>query len=152
MTPLIVGVDPGQTTGIALFDPDWATWDFIQCSPGSVLWIVEEGITRGARLIAIERFVVGPRSARSASAKAGQLTRDLIGALSALGEATPSNLQVKLRPAAEVKPWATDKRLLAAGTPALIGMRHAADAARHALFAAVKDCGIPDPLSNRGTR
>ena len=28
-------------------------------------------------------------------------------------------------------------------------LRHARDAARHALFAAVADCGIPDPLSRK---
>lgn len=152
MTPLIVGVDPGQTTGIALFDPDALTWDFIQCSPGAVLWIVESAIERGARLIAVERFVVGPRASRSSSSKAGQITRDLIGALAALGEAGPSDLQIKLRPAAEVKPWATDKRLIAVGMTVSHKMRDAADAARQALFAAVKDCGVPDPLSNRTPR
>jgi hypothetical protein len=47
-----------------------------------------------------------------------------------------------------VKPWATDERLEAAGLLDLTkGMRHARDAARHALFTAVKDGGVPDPLS-----
>lgn len=152
VTSLIIGVDPGQTTGIALYDPDEPSWDFTQCSPGAVLTIVQAYIDRGARLVAVERFVVGPRAARSSSSQAGQITRDLVGALAALEGAGPSGLQIKLRPAAEVKPWAVDKRLLASGTPALSGWRHAADAARQALYAAVKDAGIPDPLSpsNRG--
>jgi hypothetical protein len=49
-----------------------------------------------------------------------------------------------------VKPWATDTRLAAAGLmEPTTGMRHARDAARHALFAAVKTYGLPDPLSAR---
>jgi hypothetical protein len=47
-----------------------------------------------------------------------------------------------------VKPWATDERLAAAGLlDPTKGMRHARDAARHALFCAVRDFGLPDPLS-----
>jgi hypothetical protein len=49
-----------------------------------------------------------------------------------------------------VKPWAVDKRLHAAGLLDMTaGMRHARDAARHALFCAVKDYGLPDPLSSK---
>jgi hypothetical protein len=54
------------------------------------------------------------------------------------------------RSAADVKPWATDTRLQAAGLLDLTkGMRHARDAARHALFCAVCDFGLTDPLSRK---
>jgi hypothetical protein len=51
------------------------------------------------------------------------------------------------RCAADVKPWATDKRLEAAG---MLGhtsdMKHANDAARHALYTAKHDARMEDPL------
>ena len=56
-----------------------------------------------------------------------------------------------IRPAATVKPWATDERLKKAGLLAVChGMPHAADAMRHLLYRAVRDAGVPDPLSRRG--
>jgi hypothetical protein len=52
-----------------------------------------------------------------------------------------------------VKPWATDKRLTAAGLLAMTAkMADARDACRHALYTAVHDAGIPDPLSAAGRR
>jgi hypothetical protein len=84
------------------------------------------------------------------------VTRDLIGTLQEVWEEHDSTAEGRRgarwfqRPAAHVKPWATDERLEAAGLlEATKGMRHARDAARHALFAACKDGGIPDPLSKR---
>jgi hypothetical protein len=54
------------------------------------------------------------------------------------------------RTAALVKPWATDKRLVAAGLLDITrGLPHARDGARHALFSAHHDSGAPDPLSSR---
>lgn len=144
----VIGVDPGRTTGIAIYDPAAPTWDLIQCTPDAVLWIIEHAIDDlGARRIAVERFVVGPRAGRSADAKAGEITRDLIGALGTFQETY--GVAVFLRSASEVKPWATNKRLAAAGVNTCSTMRHAADAARQALFAAVRDCGVVDPLSSK---
>lgn len=55
------------------------------------------------------------------------------------------------RPAATVKVWATDRRLQKAGLFDLTAkMADARDAARHAIFCAVHDCGWPDPLSKDG--
>jgi hypothetical protein len=98
--------------------------------------------------VAVERFVVGRRAARSSTPGAGAITRGMVGVIEAW--ATDYRCKVNARAAADVKPWAVDKRLHAAGLLDLTaGMRHARDAARHALFCAVKDFGLPDPLSSR---
>lgn len=145
----VIGVDPGQTTGICLLDLELHEVDHLQLTPRAVLPVVRALTKRSAPvLVAVERYVVGTRSSRSSSPKAGQITRDLVGQL--LGLADHEGLLVVARSAAEVKPWATDERLERAGL-LVKGMRHANDAARHALFAAVKDCGAPDPLSSRST-
>ena len=158
MTPLrtlIVGADPGRTTGIAVlsvFDRELTNHSLIQCTPDVPRWLVGhlfEHAQPGSRLVlAVERFVVRSRAGRSSDAAAGEITRDLIGALCAIGEL--HGAAVYLRSAAEVKPWASDTRLAAVGMNISSSMRHAGDAARHALFAAVRDCGLPDPLSKKG--
>ena len=54
---------------------------------------------------------------------------------------------VKVRKAADIKPWATNKRLEAAGLLGQItSMRHANDAGRHALYTASHDLYMEDPL------
>jgi hypothetical protein len=148
----VIGVDPGRTTGIAALsfaDGRLVDHGLLQCTPdlvqGIVDYLLDRVVLDGRRILAVERFVVRARAGRSADAAAGEITRDLIGALGMFQEIY--SVEVFLRTAAEVKPWATDKRLAAAGVTGLTGMRHAADAARHALFAAVKDGGITDPLS-----
>ena len=152
-----VGIDPGPVPGIVLIDlPVAATprLEVIQCSRGVapvVLRALVESLNPTATppLIQIERFVVGRRAGRSGTAKAGEQTRDLIGQLIASVPGLPAE-SWRARAAGEVKPWATDERLEAAGLlEATKGMRHARDAARHALFVAVKDGGVPDPLSRK---
>lgn len=143
----VIGIDPGLTTGVVRIDLDsHRPSEFAQVSPGLVLPLVEALIGAQADddvLLAVEAFVVGPRAGRSSTPRGGQVARELIGAL--------LNVPARFvsRTAADVKPWATDKRLHAAGLYAP-DQRHARDAARHALFAAVRDCGLPDPLSNKG--
>ncbi|HEU4567679.1 MAG TPA: hypothetical protein VFR99_06550, partial [Marmoricola sp.] len=113
-------------------------------------------------LVQVERFVVGRRSGRSSTAAAGEVTRSMIGVLREVWEGFDSTSTGRLggrwfeRSAANVKPWATDQRLQACVLPGgtslwlqTAGMRHARDAARHALFAAVHDGGLPDPLSSK---
>lgn len=153
---LILGVDPGTTTGlVALGARDGRITDAqaLQCSAGWARWLVRSMLDNepGARrVVAVERFVVGPRAARSSTPGAGALTRDLIGAL--LQTADQVGALFLTRPAADVKPWATDRRLDAAGLLApCTGMGHARDAARMALYSAVRDCGLPDPLIRHHT-
>ena len=140
----VLGVDPGPTPGIVLLTAAHGRLEareVVQCSAG-VLHLVLAALDPYHAVIGVERFVVGRRASRSASAHAGAETRDQVGALEVLYP------QARFRTAAQVKPWATDERLDAAGLlEATKGLRHARDAARHALFAAVHDGVIPDPLS-----
>lgn len=154
----VIGVDPGPTTGIvALRTGDNLTLvkSVLQCDHWSVLPILEMLIQSNQGFpvtLAVERFVVNLRASRSAHAEAGRITRELVGAITARA-AQPVTKTVRLvtRSAAHVKPWATDVRLDAAGLFAPTkGMPHARDAARHALFAAVADCGMRDPLNTKG--
>lgn len=148
----VIGADPGGTTGLVRFDLDGFRKPVLTqvCDPLMVLPVVTDLL--GAQdpaevLLAVEQFVVGMRAARSSTPKGGQTARELIGALA--GWAIDGRgIRVVIRKAAEVKPWATDRRLTAAGLY-LRGAPHARDAARHALYAAVRDCGLPDPLSSR---
>jgi hypothetical protein len=160
MSWLVIGVDPGPTPGIvALHDTATsarrAAASVFQCDYnsavlviGSLLSIVDTREPGGLLpILAVEQFVVGPRASRSRTPSAGAATRDLIGALR---REFADAAQLQQRPAAGVKPWATDTRLAAAGLlDTTRGMPHARDAARHALYAAVRNQLIPDPLSAR---
>ena len=153
-TLTVIGVDPGRTTGIAALHFSDATvglisgTNLVQCNPESVSLIVDTLIGSGwpTRVVAVERFVVGPRAGRSQDAKAGEITRRLISDMHSYQGC--GGVRVHARSAAEVKPWAVDARLAAIGIR-MAGMPHAKDAARHALFCAVRDYGVPDPLSKR---
>lgn len=146
MIRTVIGVDPGLTTGVARLDLDaWRVPSLAQVTPELVLDVVE--MLLGAQdpadvLLAVEAFVVGPRAARSSTPAGGRTARELIAALHALP------VRAIGRTAAAVKPWATDRRLEKAGL-LVKGMPHAADAGRHALYAAVNDGGLPDPLSRK---
>lgn len=165
MSTLVVGIDPGLTTGLFAIkypgDCDLPAGHAVECRSNGpiaaqihgsegVVPFVETLLARNAaeRLIAIEQFVVGARAARSSSAHAGRVTRALVTEVSRL--ANDLCVDVFTRSAAMVKPWATDKRLDAAGLlQHCTGMGHARDAARHALYAAVH-CGLlADPLSRK---
>lgn len=112
-------------------------------------------------LFAVEKFVVGPRAGRAGTPQASEVARKVIGQIHAL--AYDLNATIVERTASQVKLWATDARLRRAvganhvmsdefdPMPSLYDatakLRHARDAARHALFAAVQDVRWPDPLS-----
>lgn len=154
---LVVGVDPGPIPGVAVLgvDRDKAsvTQLILQCEPDTVLTLVGNALTSSRRwelrVLAVERFVVGSRAAHLATPKAAAITRDMVGAVAAVGLGVPGVLVVQ-RSASEVMRWASNKRLHAADlfTPTR-GKPHARAAARHALYAAVRDCNLPDPLSTR---
>jgi hypothetical protein len=141
-----IGIDPGPTPGIVALDARGDLVAVVQCTHEVMLPIVRDvlDVRGGLALIAVERFVARGRASADQA-----LTRDQVGSVMALFPG-----RVVQRSASEVKPWATDRRLQAAVLPGdtslflrTAGMRHARDAARHALFAAVKDGGLPDPLS-----
>jgi hypothetical protein len=150
----VVGIDPGPVPGVVVLQVNNRALihvEVVQCSASlapEILRTLLEGLGAGVvpTWLQLERFVVGRRSSRSSTAAAGQTTRDLVGQLEQVA-ATEGAFSIQ-RSAAQVKPWATDQRLERAGLlDATKGMRHAKDAARHALYRAVHDGGLTDPLS-----
>ncbi|MDM4722775.1 hypothetical protein QTQ03_25415 [Micromonospora sp. WMMA1363] len=159
----VIGIDPGPITGIALLITQGPAVgsanaptrllgaEALQVTHGLVPYVLDSLLTvvvPQATVVAVERFVVGPRAARSAHGGSGEVTRELVGVIAHWAKRN----QVTCRgwSAAEVKPWATDGRLDAAGLlEATKGMRHARDGARHALYCAVRDFGLADPLSRK---
>lgn len=153
----VIGIDPGPVTGIVRLrlnrnglPTTLLGAEALQVTEGLVA-VTLDALNRDASddpAVAIERFVVGPRSARSNRGKDGEITRELVAL--ARDWATRHSLSYHERRAADVKPWATDDRLATAGLlEATKGMRHARDAGRHALFCAVRCYGLTDPLSRR---
>ena len=148
----VLGIDPGPVPGIVLLsyaEHRLVKAEAVQCSASLAPAIIAELLTLNNTdtLVQTEQFVIGRRAARSSTASAGAETREVIGEIRARWPFTV------LRTAGQVKPWATDLRLEAAGLlEATKGMRHAKDAARHALFCAVHDAGVPDPLSRKAER
>jgi hypothetical protein len=153
---LVIGVDPGGTTGLAAveYTPErgyrLVTHLGVPFTPPEVVghiatWQVtlEPLAHTDVWWIAAERFVVSRRAGRSSVAAAGERARAILGALEA---AFPS--RVKLRNAGTMKPWnAGDRRLEAAGLVPTQGRPHTRDAAGHALYFHVVNLGNPDPLS-----
>ena len=158
----VLGIDPGSTVGI--FDARWVVID----NGGGLPWVQlhraqaaqavdafeldDEVMPRlcsvaqpgEVRILAVERFVIARGSMRGGAH--ARRTSERAGSIAAAGER--HGWTVVQRNAAQVKAWATDGRLDKAGLLDLCrGMRHARDAARHTLFAAVHDGGVPDPLS-----
>jgi hypothetical protein len=167
-----IGVDPGPIPGLVLLDydrdPDLVMArrptrvSVLQHAGGDLPWLLRKLLCDWRRgkpaltIVQTERFVVSGRSGRSSSAKAGEETRDLVGRLEQVTltyAEDPTDGGAALfvtRPAASVKPWADNVRLHRVGLlEATNGMVHARDAARHALFTACRDGGVPDPLSKR---
>lgn len=148
---LVIGVDPGGTTGLAAVEHTEEHGYRLLAHLG-VPYTASEvvrhvGVLAGETLlgpwwIAAERFVVSRRAGRSSTAAAGQRARDILGALEA---AFPG--RVKLRNAGVAKYWAVDRRVEAAGLMPTQGRPHTTDAVRHALMFHVANLGNPDPLS-----
>ena len=145
----IIGIDPGPLVGVALLklpatgEREWYG-EIAQITPNG-LWALLAGWIEAyeVRAVATERFVIGHRSSRVNDPGASQAARDVIGGLKL---AIPPEVHRIARSAAEVKPWATDSRLRAAGLLVQTkGMTHARDATRHALFSACADFGARVP-------
>jgi hypothetical protein len=147
-------MDPGPTPGIVRLtysdDRDLLMVDVVQCSAHTALDLLEVllRVPAGTEVyFQGEKFVVGKGSYRTGSP--GARTRDMVG--SAVTMVQSGRLcVVTLRSASQAKQWATDKRLDAAGLLGEVkGMQHAKDAARHALYTAVAEGKVPDPLSRK---
>lgn len=155
-----LGLDPGATTGLALINYNHVDGYAPLSNHGCLAEerdhvraiMLARGLLGMADILAAERFVVGRRAARSRSAQAGAAARDILGAVQQAARDADVPVRVKLRSASEVKAWATDKRLKAAGlydlTARTISHHDARDASRHALMSLVFDLGCPDPLSS----
>lgn len=149
-----IGIDPGPIPGLVelrYLDRKLVHVGVLQVSanlaaPTFVMLLAELSPTSWKTVVQVEKFIVTGRTAKLANAAASATTRDMVGALMREGE--HFGIPVVQRTANQAKAWATDARLDAAGLlDATKGMRHAKDAARHALFAASHDVALPDPLS-----
>jgi hypothetical protein len=162
MTSIYLGVDPGPVPGIVVLQVDGGAVaaHALQCTAGIAAAVVDHLLADSveamaefggpARVtLAAEKFVIGKASMRSAGA--GAVTRDLVGQLQRV--AALHGVRYVERTASQVKPWATDDRLAHARLlEPTKAMRHSRDAARHALFAAVHDGALTDPLSRKAHR
>lgn len=141
----VLAADPGVTCGFCLLAPGAPPLAYSCChhaAYGLAVFLIESGGGPARTVAAGEEF----REGRGAGARrpGAAVTRQVIADLDDL-------LGWHWRPAATVKPWATDKRLIAAGLYDLTAkMTDGRDAARHAVFCAVHDAGWPDPLSKDG--
>lgn len=155
MTSLVlaIGNDPGPKAGLAgllYSDGRRIGLKIAQVSPSlltDVLGVlIDWGVEVKAEVyVGVERFV---HSNKGGGGAAGKLTREQVGAV--LEYCASRRVYCSERSAVTVKAWATDKRLEKVQLlPATTGMPHARDAARHALFTAVHDGAVPDPLSRR---
>lgn len=151
---LVIGVDPGGTTGLAAVEYTPERGYRLRAHLGVPLSAAELGVQLGYWIesfaslegpwwIAAERFVVNRRAGRSGTAAAGERARAILGALEA---AFPG--RVKLRNASVMKAWATDARIRRAGLWPTQGRPHTRDAVGHALYFQVTSLGNPDPLGN----
>lgn len=151
----VIGFDAGPRPGLLRLtytDQVLISADVIQCSASVAidalrLLIGPLGTTALETYVQVELFVVGNKSGRSGAA--GALTRDQVGRVIEVTQGTP-NVYLARQPAVTVKAWASEKRLYAAGLiVATKGMIHARDGAKHALYCASHNAGIPDPLSRK---
>jgi hypothetical protein len=151
----IIGVDPGLTCGIGVLDfdsgaPSAFTAGVLQCDSGMALAVIAGLIedAPGHVGVACERYVAG----RNREGGTASLTRSLVEAVARLA-AERADVGWS-RAAHEVKAWATDDRMATAGLLELAkGMsNHGLDGLRHAMYAAVKNGGLRDPLARKGSR
>ena len=150
----VIGCDPGPTTGISILDyyqGQLSVWTVLQVDGDSAQGVLEAILTRrqaalgdavAKRYAQVEPFVTG-QSAGTRGPKADYTRQEafkLVELLQLWGYA------VKLRKAGDIKTWASDKRLRTAGVLRPPENRHGNDASRHALYTAVHDAYLPDPL------
>jgi hypothetical protein len=146
---IIIGIDPGTTTGVYRLETCHPLLGYgAQLPPLDVAkWVATQvqGVPRREIIIAMERFVIGPRAARS-NYRQGQV--DALQVIGAIRENFAGVVVLREMLAGIAKTWATDRRLRASGLlDGLAGQRHARDALRHALYAAVSGGHARDPLS-----
>jgi predicted NBD/HSP70 family sugar kinase len=151
---LVIGIDPGGTTGlVAVTYTEWDGYRLVAhlaapLEPGEIGYVLDRWVRQfaspaGPWWIAAERFVVNRRAGRSSSAAASARARNILGALEA-----EFPKRVRLRNAGAAKAWATNTRLIRAGIYPALGRPHTTDAARHALMMLVQVFANPDPIGS----
>jgi hypothetical protein len=159
----VIGIDPGHTAGLVL-----AGWErsakkvshvhAYQCDGGSLLGLARMIVSDFPVRItaaAIEAFDDRPGRRKLANANPRQIRAQVTALTLLLQE---HGIPAYVRQVSDVKSWIEvekdngEARLAAAGIWDLVSpaaMIHARSASWHAVFCAVKQCGIPDPLSRK---
>lgn len=148
-----LGIDIGPHTAFFAAWWDRESWGLryalaFECSalmaPVMLRVLMEVPAVPLIRLAGTEAFVARGKSVKLQGVRAAAMhaqTHELHAVLGHCG------IPAIARPAGTVKPWATDRRLEAAGLLKLAGSSpHIRDAGRHLLFSACQ-AGLPDPLS-----
>jgi len=157
----IIGVDPGPQPGVFAdrYSPPQKDGSkirttmpiYFECNPDALLLFIQAILPSDVRLVIItyELYVVGNRSAKVSTPGDNATTMRMCGQIQGLAGHDP-RIAIKRHTAAQVMPWASVDRLERAGIAKLVAkLTHARSAAKHCLFTAVHDAGVPDPLSKR---
>jgi hypothetical protein len=156
-----IGCDPGPATGLCFLDYEQGQLvgrTLLQSEGATAAYVLRDlleirytgfpgGRQVGRRTGSVEKFLTG--ASAGSRGKNADVTRQLVMELAEVLQGY--GYRVTIRTAADVKPWGSDKRLVAAGiAPSLKGMHgdmgHAYDAARHALYGAHEAGITADPL------
>ena len=132
---LILGVDPGPTPGVVALLCSGGQLDKVATftTPEDALSFAEGLPVRP--WVAVERFIVGRGTARKT--RAGSM--ETITQAETVREAvTARGWPLQFLPAGSVKPIVTDARLRRFGVWDTLSTRHQRDAARHAVYMALK--------------
>lgn len=158
-----IGLDPGLTTGMAFLDYENGKLvgkTILQCDGGSAPYVLKGLLTAyytefpggahtGKRIASVEKFVTGQSA--GTRGKPADVTRQLVMELAEVCEMF--GYLVKIRSAADVKPWASDKRIakaLGMKEEQLTGsLRHGWDGIRHCIYGAWEAGVVQDPLLRR---
>lgn len=130
----VLGVDPGGTTGLAVVDTDRRKIHLSESDPRATVAKLYESVCRSPDfdLIAVERFIITPRTAK--------ITRqpdamEIIGAIKAFAQVARRPTPVIMQDPGSAKTAWDNERLKVHGIYGPPSMGHARDAMRHALFA-----------------
>ena len=148
--PLLVAIDPGGTTGLAMYSRE-SGFRATQGTPYEIIEWVGANIGIGAvGLIICESFTIGQGTLKK-SREGSNTAIETIGVIRWLAHC--AGIQFRLQSPAEAKGFSTNDKLRAAGWYDGVP-EHARDAARHLLLACVRDGLIPAesviPANERG--